>query len=115
MRRLVAIFLLCLAVLPAVSHAFRDFPPNARRGVLQAHEFPYYKIGKATYRLAAGGRIYSQQNLIVMPASLPAGKAEIIYQVDMNGQLSAIWLLTAAEAQRYPKLPEPKPAVPGKK
>jgi hypothetical protein len=114
-HRLVAGALLLLALLPASAHAFREFPPNAKRGLLQSHEYPYYKIGKTTYRLSAGGRIYNPQNLIVMQASLSAQKAEIIYQVDMNGQLSAIWLLTAAEAQRFPKTPEPKPAAPGKK
>ncbi|MGH8768785.1 MAG: hypothetical protein ACREVT_11500 [Burkholderiales bacterium] len=79
----------------------RMFPPNANRGELKAHQYPLYKIGSRSYRMSAGGRIFSQQNLIIMPVSLQQQTAQIMYAVDMNGQLSAIWLLTPAEAAKY--------------
>jgi CHAT domain-containing protein len=51
--------------------------------------------------MSPGGRIFSQQNLIIMPASLQEQTAQIMYAIDFNGQLSAIWLLTPEEATKY--------------
>lgn len=79
----------------------RFFPPNASRGELKAHEYPLYKIGSRSYRISAGGRIFSQENRIIMPVSLQQQTAQIMYAVDINGQLSAIWLLTPEEAAKY--------------
>ena len=36
-----------------------------------------------------------------MPVSLQQQTAEIMYAVDINGQLSAIWILTPEEARKY--------------
>lgn len=101
-----------MAVMPASAQVERGFPADAMRGMLEAHEYPHYKIGKITYRIAAGGRIRDQQNRIVMPASLASKKADVIYRVDINGQLSAIWLLSADEIKRFPMKSEPKPSTP---
>lgn len=70
---------------------------------MTAHEYPNYRIGTTSYRLAPGGRIFNEQNLIIMPAALPKKKAEIMYRVDYQGQLSEIWLLTREEARLNPK------------
>ncbi len=83
--------------------AARDFPQQAKRGTITAHQYPQYRIGSSTYRLAAGGRIYNEQNMIIMPASLQKPKAEVMYRLDFRGELSAIWLLTPEEAVRIPK------------
>jgi hypothetical protein len=102
-RFLSAILAAMLAIataLPAV--AARTFPEQARRGELEAHQYPAMKIGDRVYRLAAGGKIFNQQNLIVMPASLQAQKAPVIYLLDGAGQLSRVWLLTDEEAARFP-------------
>jgi hypothetical protein len=96
------VLLLGLLLCGSDADAARDFPENARRGTITEHQYPFYKIGASTYRMAAGGRIYNQQNLIIMPASF-YGKAEIMYRLDMRGELSAIWLLTGEEAARYKK------------
>ncbi|UCD69177.1 MAG: hypothetical protein JSW48_03560 [Betaproteobacteria bacterium] len=90
-----------LSLTPA--QAARDFPQDARRGTLNAHQYPNYRIGTTTYRLGAGGRIFNEQNLIVMPASLPDRKAEVMYRIDFQGYLSEIWLLTREEAALNPK------------
>lgn len=79
----------------------RFFPPNASRGELKAHQYPLYKIGSRSYRISAGGRIFNQENRIIMPVSLQQQSAQIMYAVDINGQLSAIWLLTPEEAAKY--------------
>jgi len=95
------LFVWLLSLTPA--QAARDFPQDARRGTLTAHEYPNYRIGTASYRLSPAGRIYNEQNLIIMPVSLPARKAEIMYRLDYQGYLSAIWLLTREEARLNPK------------
>jgi hypothetical protein len=83
----------------------REFPQDARRGTIESHEYPYYRIDKETYRMSAGGRIFNEQNLIIVPVSLPRGKAEIMYRLDTRGELFAIWLLTSDEAAMNPKRP----------
>jgi hypothetical protein len=102
---------LVVAILvPADSHAQRNFPQTAKRGELTAHQYPYYTIDKKTRRLAVGGKIYNHHNMIIMPVSLQAQKAQIMYLLGMSGDLAAIWLLTPAEAAKHPipKQPEPK-------
>jgi len=47
--------------------------------------------------------------------SLQTQKAPVMYTLDANGELSAIWLLTDTEAARYPAPllpPTPAPAQP---
>ena len=85
------------------AQAVRDFPQQARRGTITSHQYPHYRIGSTTYRIAPGGRIYNQQNLIIMPVSLPQQKTEVMYRLDIKGELSAIWLLTREEAALIPK------------
>ena len=87
-----------------ISPAFpaRTFPEKAVRGEMKAHNYPYMKIGGKTLRFPPGGRIFNEQNLIIMPASLQSQTAQIMYTTDMNGDLSRVWLLTTEEAARYP-------------
>lgn len=84
-------------------HAAREFPETAIRGTVTSHQYPQYIIDSTELRIAAGGRIFDQNNLIIMPASLAPGPAEVMYRLDINGQLSAIWLLTREEAALHPK------------
>ena len=110
MRRLLisrCVALLLLATTPAIAE--RSFPPAAKRGELKAHEYPRYQIGKAIYRISAGGKIFNELNMIIMPVSLQKQKAQVMYLIDMNGNLSALWLLTKAEAAKHP-LPKPTAA-----
>jgi hypothetical protein len=102
---LVAILAATLALACATQgRAERNFPDQARRGNLTAYEYPSMKIGERNYRLAAGSRIFNQQNLIVMPASLQVQTAPVMYLLDIGGDLSSIWLLTDDEAARIPLL-----------
>ena len=72
------------------------------RGDLKAYEYPSMKIGDNIYRLAPGSRIFNQQNLIIMPASLQVQSAPVMYLLDMSGDLSGVWLLTGEEAASLP-------------
>ena len=93
-----------ILVLAGATQAFaeRNFPEQARRGELNAYEYPLMKIGDNVYRLSPGSRILNQQNLIIMPASLRVQTAPVMYMLDMSGDLSRIWLLTGDEAARLP-------------
>ena len=84
------------------AQAARNFPQDARRGTITEHQYPHYKIDSSTYRIAAGGRIINQKNMIIMPVSF-YGKAEVMYRLDNRGDLSVIWLLTREESELYPK------------
>ena len=88
---------LCTPVL-----AFRTFPPDVRRGEIIAHQYPALKIGATTYQLAPGAKIFNWQNMIMVPTALPARRLQVLYTVDFNGHLSAIWLLTDEELRRFP-------------
>jgi hypothetical protein len=87
--------------------AERNFPQQARRGVVKAYQYPSMKIGDHVYKLAAGSRIYNQQNMIIMPASLQLQTAPVMYLLDISGDLSRIWLLTDDEAARHPLPKQP--------
>ncbi len=82
--------------------AERNFPEQARRGDLNAYAYPSMKIGDNVFRLAAGSRMFNQQNLIIMPASLQIQTAPVMYMLDTSGDLSRIWLLTDDEAAQHP-------------
>ena len=82
--------------------AERNFPEQARRGDLKAYDYPSMNIGDNIYRLAAGSRIFNQQNLIIMPAALQIQTAPVMYILDTSGDLSRIWLLNGDEAAQHP-------------
>jgi hypothetical protein len=112
MRKIQLACFAAILVLAGATQAIaeRTFPERAKRGDLQAYEYPSMKIGGHVYRLSPGCRIFNRQNLIIMPVSLPARTGPVMYLLDMSGDLSRIWLLSAEEAAR---LPVPKgPAVP---
>jgi hypothetical protein len=104
MRKIQLVCFAAILVLAGATQAFaeRTFPEQAKRGELKAYEYPSMKIGDHVFRLSAGSRIFNQQNLIIMPASLLVQTAPVMYMLDTSGDLSRIWLLTGDEAARLP-------------
>jgi hypothetical protein len=84
--------------------AGRQLPDNARFAKNAGFAYPYVKIGTNQLRLAVGGKIYNQSNLIIVPVSAPP-VANVLYKTDMNGEISQIWILTDEETQRYAAKP----------
>ena len=80
----------------------RMLPKDAHYGEMTRFAYPQVTIGKRTFRLAPGARIYNHQNLTITPAAMPP-QAKVLFRVDSVGQLSNIWLLTAEEASKYKK------------
>ncbi|HWA12686.1 MAG TPA: hypothetical protein VHA15_06310 [Burkholderiales bacterium] len=114
MRHFATCLLACLLSLAAAIPAFaeRNFPQRAKRGEMTAFQYPYMKVNGRTLHMSAGSRIFNEQNLIIMPASLQAQKAQIMFALDIAGDLSEVWLLSAEEAKARP-LPKPLPAAGG--
>jgi hypothetical protein len=104
MKKIQFVCFAALLVLAGATQAFaeRTFPEQAKRGDLKAYEYPSMKIGDRVYRLSPGSRIFNEQNLIIMPASLQVQTAPVMYMLDMSGDLSRLWLLTGEEAARVP-------------
>jgi hypothetical protein len=83
----------------------RPIPDDAKRGVMSHQQDMLLSVDGATVRLAPGGTIRDSNNFIIVPSALPAGGALADYLLDMNGQVSRAWLLTADEARRPKKTP----------
>jgi hypothetical protein len=96
-RRVVA--LVCLALFAAAAAlAQRDLPHDGKYVAKAQFNYPFVKLGKAVVRLSVGSRIYNEQNMIIMPVSAPAS-ADVLYRLDMNGEISQIWILTPEESK----------------
>lgn len=96
-RRLFSLF--CLAMLLAQpAFAFeRPFPQNTQRGKMTPAAYPMIVIEGKTRQLAPGARIWNQNNLIEMPASLRGSDLVVNYTEDKQGEIDRVWLLTADE------------------
>jgi hypothetical protein len=93
--------LLALALIAGnawAQHRAVPLPANAVYGDLKAFAYPQAQIGKKWLRLAPGARIYDTRNLIITPGMVPS-PASVLFRLDINGQVSQMWLLTAAEAK----------------
>ncbi len=75
-------------------------PAETKRGVIRHVEAMAVTVdGKAT-QLAAGAQIRDQQNLIIVPMSIPRNGAVADYTLNGQGQVFRVWLLTPAEIAR---------------
>ena len=94
---------LALTLVVTVGHAqiFRQLPANGRLGVLtgQQQPFPLLQIGDQVVRLAPGGRIFDENNRIIVHGSLPPS-ATVWFVVDMNGDISRVYILRADELEQ---------------
>jgi hypothetical protein len=111
----VAFSLLAGATAAVAQMPIREVPNDAQQGYLTyIHGNLVILDGRET-RLAPGGLIRGQNNLIVMPASLPRDSMRVRYRLDQNGELASVWILTPEEAaesdRRAPHtLPAPAPS-----
>jgi hypothetical protein len=90
--------LIGVLVLPAAAAAqARQIPDDAKRGKIVQIQEVMVEIDGRPMRLSAAAQIRSQDNLIIMPMSLPRF-ALVKYTLDATGQVHRVWLLTPAEA-----------------
>jgi hypothetical protein len=95
---LLAVLAALLGAVPA--YADRPFPANARRGLMTPAYHPDIVIDGKTRRLAPSARIFNQDNLIEMPASLRGRNIVVNYEEDRDGLIVNVWMLTPEEAGR---------------
>ena len=95
--KLLALLICALAMSAAVMAQVRQIPDFAKRGSMTHVQDTIVDVDGNQIRLSAGAQIRSQENLIIVPMSLPRG-ALVKYTLDGAGQVHRVWVLTPAEA-----------------
>ncbi|TMH80631.1 MAG: hypothetical protein E6H51_00890 [Betaproteobacteria bacterium] len=98
----------CLALLPVLLWAASvlaqarpsPIPQDSRRGYIRHVEEMAVTVDDKAMQLAAGAVIRDQQNLIIVPVTIPRGGAWAAYKLDRDGQIFRVWLLTPDELAR---------------
>jgi len=75
-------------------------PEDSRRGYIRHVEEMAVTVDDKAMQLAAGAIIRNQQNLIIVPVTLPREGAWAAYNLDRDGQVFRVWLLTPDELAR---------------
>ena len=98
----------CLALLPAFLWAVSvlaqtrpsPIPQDSRRGYIRHVQEMAVTMDDKAMQLAAGAVIRDQQNLIIVPVTIPREGAWAAYNLDRDGQIFRVWLLTPGEVAR---------------
>ncbi|MBC3863880.1 hypothetical protein H8K32_17370 [Undibacterium jejuense] len=85
--------------------ADRQFPPNAKRGILDMSNYPNITMDGYPRRLAPSSRIFAVNNLIVMPATLSGSNIVVHYTENSFRDIDKVWILTKSEIAKG--LPDP--------
>jgi hypothetical protein len=96
-RSLAAALMLCLAGLAFAQ--LRTLPADARRGQIRHLQEMIVQIDGKLARLARGAQVRDAHNRVLVPAAIPAGSL-VKYTLNAQGEVSAVWILTAHEAGR---------------
>ena len=91
--------LAALLAAPA-AHADRPFPDHVKRGTMTPAYHPDIIIDGKPRRLAPAARIFNQDNLTEVPASLRGKDIVVNYEEDRDGLIVNVWMLTPEEAAR---------------
>jgi hypothetical protein len=75
-------------------------PADARLGLIRHVEAMAVTVDGKAMQLAAGAQVRDQQNLIIVPVSIPRNGAWAGYTLNAQGQVFRVWLLTPAELAR---------------
>ncbi len=107
MRFFRPLILLVLTLTTLSALAFdRPFPGNVRRASLVITDYPQVQIDGKASRLTNGARIWSTDNLTVIPNALGSSAHIVNYTTDIEGAIDRVWLLSPAEAAvRLPAKP----------
>ena len=98
----------CFALLPVLFGAVAvlaqtrpsPIPEDSRRGYIRHVEEMAVTVDDKAMQLAAGATVRNQQNLIIVPMSIPREGAWAAYELDRHGQIFRVWLLTPDELER---------------
>jgi hypothetical protein len=98
-RPFLIIFLSAANTLPAFA-LDRPFPASTKRGEMTPALHPAIVIEGKTRQLSPGARIWNEDNLIQMPASLRGTNFVVNYTENEQGEIDRVWILTPDEARR---------------
>lgn len=101
-RTLIFVCVLALGAVSAYAQ-LRSIPAEAKRGELRHLQEMIVAINGKSMRLAPGAQIRDPDNLIMLPASVPAGVL-VKYTLDAQGMVGRVWVLSPFEAAQ----PDPK-------
>jgi hypothetical protein len=91
---------------PVIEQALKRLPDRARTGklaLLTIDVFPQAILDKKEVYLAPGARVFSTNNLIVLPMSIQNSPQPVVYRQDTMGQLIEAWILTDEEIRALKK------------
>ncbi len=88
---------------PASAQGKRAFPENTLRGAMVFGDYPQVTLNGRGTQLSPGSRVRSQDNVIVMAASLAGARWLVHYTLDVGGdQVRDVWILRPEEAAIKP-------------
>jgi hypothetical protein len=87
------------AALPASAFE-RPFPAQTKRGQMTPALHPAIIIDGKPRQLSPGARIWNENNLIEMPASLRGSGLAVNYTENDQGDINRVWILTPEEASQ---------------
>jgi hypothetical protein len=94
--------LLAAGTAAAQTITLRTLPEEAKRAYMSHVRENLVSLDGVQTRLAPGGQIRAQNNLLIVPAAIPR-ESLVKYQLDQSGQLYRAWILTPEEAARPDK------------
>ena len=98
---MLALTLLLLGLVQiSTSFAARPLPPDGKFAVVSAFPYPSLVVKGGTLHLGPGAKIYSEQNLFIVPSAVQV-PANVLLRLDDRGEVSTMWVLTPEEAARY--------------
>jgi len=97
-RLIIAVVGLCISF-GVAAQVLRMIPADAQRGKVAAIEVGSVKIDSKVFRMAPGARILNASNLTITPNQVVINSL-VRYQLDGQGQIRTIWILTSEEAKR---------------
>ncbi|MBL8472753.1 MAG: hypothetical protein KF778_11570 [Rhodocyclaceae bacterium] len=100
MRRIfLAVCLILVSSLgSALAQPLRSIPANAQRATMTSLYNGSVKLGSTVYALAPGALIFTPENRILLPISVPQ-TTKVAYQLDSQGMVRKVWILAPEEVQ----------------
>jgi hypothetical protein len=84
----------------STSFAARQLPADAKFAVISAFPYPNLVVKGGTLHMGPGAKIYSEQNLFIVPSAVRV-PASVLLRLDDRGEVTTMWVLTPDEAARY--------------
>jgi hypothetical protein len=92
---------------PVVQDLLRRFPDRAKAGalgILKVSIFPEASLNGQAVILAPGTRIFSMNNMIILPGTIQDEAIAVLYRKDMLGQVIEAWIVNREEIAAVKKL-----------